>query len=70
MINAEGLAMVSETHIFAHRYRAKDSPQRRRDHRDGPPFDNEAGSGFLLRALRASVVRNRRNKPNSEALQV
>ncbi len=42
--------------------KTENSPQR---HRDSPPFVREAGSGFLLRALGVSVVKNRRNKANS-----
>ena len=45
--------MAREAQVAANRRRADDSPQR---HRDGPPFVNEAGSGSLVRALRASVV--------------
>ena len=59
--------MAGEAQVAANRRSAQDSPQR---HRAGPQFVNEAGVGFILRALCASMVKNRRNKPNSKEFQV
>lgn len=53
--------MAGEAHVAANRRGAGNSPESHGDPRDGPPFVNGTGSGFLLRV---SVVKNRRNKPN------